>query len=294
MKLEEKVIKHGNHIINNDIDGYMYNFNTSKSYTFNSHMHKCYEFIHIIHGQLLYTVEGTEYMLSDGDFIMTTPDELHSFSFPNNGEYQREFLHIYPGFIKNYPELVRILNSRKAGYFNRFSAEMVKKYGIDKIFQGIEECCTNVEPETDFLVLTYTLQLIAKINQVLRKESPEHQEIITNKKANTIYDYIDHHYTEDIYIDTIAKSLFISPTYLSRVFKKETGMTVKNYLNMRRVTHAKNCIMQGQQPTDIYLECGFKDYSTFYRSFVKFVGMAPDAFKRMHLTFQHSTKNRTE
>ena len=280
MELKSKIIKHGNHVINNDTDGYMYNLNHSKGQDFNSHIHKCYEFIHIIHGRLLYTVEGSEYMLSDGDFIMTTPDELHSFSFPKECDYHREFLHIYPGFLKDYPDMIRVLNSRRPGYFNRFPSETVEKYGIDKIFRGIESCCSKVEPETDFLVLTYSLLLITKIKQILRNESPEHQEIIKNRKSNAVCSYIDRHYREPITVDSIADLLFFSPSYMSRVFKKETGMTVKTYINMRRVTHAKNLIMQGLPITSVYIECGFSDYSTFYRAFSKYVGMSPDEFKK--------------
>ena len=101
--MEHKTIKYGNHIINDNTNGYVYNYNSSDSYNFNSHIHRCYEFIHIINGNLLYSVEGSDYMLSDGDIIMTNPDELHSFSFPEKCFYQREFLHIYPNFLNRFP-----------------------------------------------------------------------------------------------------------------------------------------------------------------------------------------------
>lgn len=278
--MEQKTVKHGNHILNNDHDGYMYNFNTSDGHDFNSHFHKCYEFIHVIHGQMLYTVEGTDYILEDGDFIMTKPDELHSFSFPHQCEYQREFLHIYPGFIENYPQIVEALNSRRPGYFNRFNKDIVKKYNINKIFRAIEQCCAAPNEDTDFLVLTLTLQLLTMINRVLREESPESQEIVKDIKANAVRDYIDNHYDEEISLDALAKKLYISQSYLSRVFKSETGMTIKTYTNMRRVTRAKNLIMQGQRNiTNLFWECGFKDYSTFYRAFIKYVGMSPEEFR---------------
>ncbi len=281
--MKDKYLKYGNHRINNDTDGYMYSFNTSRGYNFNSHIHKCYEFIHIIHGQLLYTVEGTDYMLSDGDLIMTKPEEFHSFSFPKECEYQREFLHIYPGFLKKFPEVLDKLYSRKSGYFNCIPAELVEKYKISRIFRGIEEYCKNPIPETDFMVLTYSLQLIGIINQILREESENSsKKSLPNKKANSICDYIDEHYSEDITVDTIANAVFMSSGYASRMFKKETGMTIKAYLNMRRITQAKNLIMEGYKATNIFTYCGFLDYSTFYRSFIKFVGMTPDEFKSNH------------
>ncbi|MBR0469823.1 MAG: AraC family ligand binding domain-containing protein, partial [Clostridia bacterium] len=178
--MEMKRIVHGNHTPDNDKDGYIYNFNTSESHDFNSHLHSCYEFLHIIHGHLLYTVEGSEYILDDGDFIMTNPGELHSFNFPDEGDYQREFLHIYPGFLEKYPELLEALNSRKAGYFNRFPKSVVEKYEIDRIFNGIEKWCAEPQEETDFMVLTYTLQLIAAIHRCMRIEAPKRQKIIVN------------------------------------------------------------------------------------------------------------------
>lgn len=278
--MEKKIIKHGNHVLNNDYDGYMYSFNTTNGHDFSSHFHKCYEFIHIIHGHLVYNVEGTDYILSDGDFIMTNPDELHSFSFPHDSEYKREFLHIYPGFIKNYPHLAKTLNERKSGYFNRFGKEVVKKYEIDKIFRAMERTCANITEDTDFLMFTLSLQLITKVNRVLLDEQPEYQEVIKDKKANSVRDYIDNHYQEEISLEALAKKLYISQSYLSRTFKSEMGMTIKAYTNMRRVTRAKNLIMQGHRNiTNLFWECGFKDYSTFYRAFIKYVGMSPEEFR---------------
>ena len=280
--MERKIIKHGNHVINNDVDGYMYNFNTSKGCAFNSHLHKCYEFIHIIQGQLIYKVEETDYMLTEGDVIMTKPEEIHSFSFPKECCYQREFLHLYPGFLKRFPEITAFLNERRSGYFNRIPAELVKKYGIDKIFRGIEEQCAEPDEETDFMVLTYALQLVSKLRQIMKKEMPQKQEVITNKKANVVSKYIDSNYMDDININTISNAVFMSPAYACRIFKKETGMTIKAYLNLRRVTSAKNLIMEGQKTTSILEKCGFNDYSTFYRLFKKCTGMTPNEFKHMH------------
>ena len=278
--MERKIIKYGNHKIGNDYDGYMYSYNFSDGYDFNSHLHKCFEFIHIIGGKLIYTVEGTDYMLSEGDFIMTKPNELHSFSFPEECEYKREFLHVYPGFVDKLPSLVKPLYDRRDGYFNRIPDAMVKKYGIDRIFERMDACCRADEKEADFLMLAYTVELMSKICQILRKEAPEQQEIVTNKKTNEIYKYLETHYLENVTIEDISHSLYVSPSYLSRVFKKEMGMTIKNYINMRRVTKAKNLILQGRRITDVYLECGFFDYTTFYRAFMKYAGTSPEDFKK--------------
>lgn len=281
IEMEKKIIKHGTHRPGNDTDGYVYNFNTSDNYDFSSHLHSCYEFIHVIRGHLLYTVEGSEYILDDGDIIMTNPSELHSFSFPQGGKYQREFLHIYPGFLDKYPEVISGLNSRKAGYFNHIPKSTVEKYGIDRIFREMEKWCAAPSEETDFMMLALTLQLIGTIHCIQRREMPQRKAVVTNERNNAVCDYIDRHFREDITLDTLANSLFMSRSHMSRLFKKEMGMTIKAYLAMRRIRNAKNLIMQGQPITAVYTDSGFCDYSTFYRTFIKYAGMPPEKFKKM-------------
>lgn len=277
--MEKKVVRYGNHILNDTVNGYMYNLNYSDSYNFSSHIHHCYEFIHIIKGRLLYTVEGNDYMLSDGDIIMTTPEEFHSFSFPEKGFYQREFLHIYPGFLKRFPEMLDFLNSRKAGKYNLLPSELVKKYGLDIIFRNFEKCCLAPDSSTDLLMLTHTVQMIVQIKRLLEAETIRYKAPVSNEKSNSIRYFIDYNYDKPITVPDIAEATFMSVAYASRLFKKETGLTIKAYLNLRRVTQAKNLMMEGRKATEIFDKCGFLDYSTFYRAFVKYVGMAPKEFK---------------
>lgn len=274
-----KGLKYGNHILGDNENGYIYNLNYSDAYDFNSHMHPCYEFIHIIKGRLLYTVEGNDYMFSDGDLIMTTPEELHSFSLPEKGAYHREFLHIYPGFLKRFPEMLDFLNLRKPGQFNLIPAELVEKYALDKIFKRMSEACAEPDSSTHLLMLTYAIQMIVQIKRIQEREIIRYKTPVKNEKSNTIRSFIDHNYEKDITVPDIAEASLMSTAYASRLFKKETGMTIKAYLNLRRVTNAKNLMMEGKRATEIYDKCGFMDYSTFYRAFVKFVGMTPEAFK---------------
>ena len=277
--MENKLIRHGTHIPNNDHDGYMYSYNSMKSYTFNSHMHRCYEIIHILCGKMLYTVEGNEYMLSDGDIIMTTPDELHSFRFPKECEYQREFIHIYPGFLERTPETVAMLESREVGKYNHIPEDRVKKYGLDKIFEDIRNTCENPSEETDMIVFANIVLFAAKVHRILAEDAPQYPELTSSVKAKSIYHYIDHNYMKDITVESIAEEMAMSPTGARRLFKNETGSSIKSYLTLRRVTAAKSLIMQGQKAMNILAECGFRDYSTFYRAFVKYVGMTPNEFK---------------
>lgn len=279
--MKKGIVKYGNHSIINDNDGYMYSYNITESYSFDTHIHKCYELVHIIKGELLYTVEDNTYMLSDGDILLTTPKERHSFRFLKECEYEREFLHIYPDFLKKFPEVIEMLDSRKSGVCNRIDAERVQKYGLDTILGKIKQYCSNPLPETDLMILTYSIQLITIINRIVKDDTPEYSNISMDSKSDFVIDYIDHHYSEPITASYIASKIFTSQQYVNKILKEKTGMTIKSYLNLRRISTAKKFIMEGQKATSIYARCGFKDYSTFYRAFIKHTGMSPDDFKNM-------------
>ncbi len=274
-----KGLKYGNHVLGDSENGYIYNLSYSDAYSFSSHLHTCYEFIHVLKGNILYRVEGVDYMLSDGDIVMTNPEELHSFSFPGNNIYHREFLHIYPGFLKCFPELIDFLNSRKAGKHNLVPSELVEKYRLDNIFRNMENCCRESDSSTDLLMLTHTVQMIVQIKRLLETETIQYSAPALNEKSNSIRHFIDHNFERNITVPDIAEATFMSTAYASRLFRKETGMTIKAYLNMRRVTNAKNLMMGGEKATEIFDKCGFLDYSTFYRAFIRFAGMTPEEFK---------------
>ena len=132
------------------------------------------------------------------------------------------------------------------------------------------------------IVFANTILLASKIYQILAEDAPVYPKSDSNSKIKTIYNYIDLHYMDDITTDSIASKMLMSAASVRRLFKKETGMSVKSYLSLRRITAAKNRLMVEQKAKNIYVKCGFKDYSTFYRTFIKYVGMTPDEFKHRH------------
>ena len=83
-------------------------------------------------------------------------------------------------------------------------------------------------------------------------------------------------------IDDIAEHMFLNKSYISRLFKSETGLTISVYINMRRVMMAKNLLLVGENAMNIFYKCGFSDYTTFYRVFKKYTDMSPEQFKKKH------------
>lgn len=87
----------------------------------------------------------------------------------------------------------------------------------------------------------------------------------------------------EINLGTLAELCSLSPTYLAALFKKETGMTVGQFITIRRIQLASDLLIQsGMQIQEIALYLGFQDTSYFSRVFRKETGMTPQAFRRKH------------
>ena len=80
-------------------------------------------------------------------------------------------------------------------------------------------------------------------------------------------------------IEEVAKSCFVSESYLFRLFKKELKQTPAKYVAAKRLLLAERLIGEGVTPTSVYEKCGFNDYTTFYRNYCSHFGHAPSIAK---------------
>lgn len=92
--------------------------------------------------------------------------------------------------------------------------------------------------------------------------------------------YIEKNFAENISLSEIAREFCVNPSYLSRIFKKETGQTVVEYLNSVRIAHAKHMIEDGINLDSLSREVGFNSKTYFFTVFKHMTGKTPLQFKK--------------
>ncbi len=93
--------------------------------------------------------------------------------------------------------------------------------------------------------------------------------------------YIGTHYAEHLTLEDTAKAVGLSPDYLSRIFKQETGSAFNRYLNNVRITKAKELIRKGGfRLTDISQLVGYDDQSYFTKVFRRVTGLSPGEYAK--------------
>lgn len=128
------------------------------------------------------------------------------------------------------------------------------------------------------------IEIITLLNQYIVQESSGENKNAISPVINKVYTYIDEHYNEPLSLDHLADTFYVNKYTLSRMFKRQLMLTVYEYITMKRINSAKLKIQKGTPPSQVYLEVGFNDYSTFYRLFKKTVHMSPQEFAK---TFQN-------
>ena len=93
--------------------------------------------------------------------------------------------------------------------------------------------------------------------------------------------YIREHFREDISRDDVAAAVYVTSSYLSRVFRTETGMKITDFLTRCRIEEAKRLLRTTDQSVSgIAVESGFESFSYFSTVFKKVVGMTPVQYRK--------------
>ena len=92
--------------------------------------------------------------------------------------------------------------------------------------------------------------------------------------------FMEEHYMDDISLASVADTLHISPEYLSRTFKKQTGTNFNNYLNNIRLQHALELLKDYEMPiSEIAMQTGFQSPAYFSKCFKAAFGLSPQQWK---------------
>jgi len=97
----------------------------------------------------------------------------------------------------------------------------------------------------------------------------------------TALSFLHRNYTKEICLEDVSHVICLNPSYFSRIFKKEVGMTFIDYLTKLRIDRAKKLLVQSSQSiSEIAGSVGYRDANYFSRVFCKVEGVPPSEFRQ--------------
>ncbi len=236
---------------------------------FNMHIHERCELYYFIEGKASYIVEGNEYTLKRGDLLIMRPGEAHCARIISKGPYERYAVN-FPIFIFDGvdPErrLMKPFTDRLLGRDNRYAEPEMEKM--------FKKMCGAGDDDYGRYLLLYTsiLEIMTKIGGEYRNRKPGGK---VSSFSEKILAYVNEHICEEMQVGDIADHFYISSSQLGRIFKQATGAPPWEYITAKRLIRAGEMMSGGMSAGEAARECGFGDYSSFYRAYVKRYGRSP-------------------
>ncbi|MCD2345877.1 AraC family transcriptional regulator [Clostridium guangxiense] len=265
-------------------DFQLFHLKDKKSQSFEFHYHDFNKIIIFLSGKVTYLIEGKAYHLKPWDILLVNNHDVHKPIIDPSETYERIIIWANSDFIEkhNYNgcDLSNCFKLAREKSFNLVRLEEKFQNNIKFIIKSLETSINSNEFGGKLLSNSLFIQLIIYLNRVhLGNLYLQNDETIRyDKQIEKILKYINGNLDKELSIESLSDKFYISKYYLMHKFKRETGYTVYNYVLQKRLLMAKDRIKSGEAVTKVYMECGFKDYSSFFRAFKKMFDKSPKEF----------------
>ena len=237
------------------------------------HCHDKYEILYVIEGEGKCLIEGVKYPIKPRTVFVFSPLVYHAIYLDEGCTYDRTSVYFEEKSIAE--SVSDILKSFGKGNEN---ASPVAFYRADALSDQISLLFERLELSESFpdaerakFLSLLTSELILFVSMASREDVAFDEDELGAR----VISYLNEYAGKDISLDRLARRFFVSKYYLCRAFKKHNGISVRGYINRKRIMYAKQLIDAGETASRAAYQVGYGDYSAFYRAYVKLVGKSP-------------------
>ena len=241
---------------------------------YTTHIHDRCEIYYFIDGDAGYLVEGTEYRMKRGSLLVMRPGEVHRAKLLTNGIYERYAVNFPISFFDDIdPErrLMRLYTDRALGEGNLY--EKPELEGL------LEQLCSEHPDEYDRRITAHRvlIDILSRLDDEFRERTEGRSRAKSRKSSASekMLKYVNGHIFDELSVSVLAEKFYMSRSQVGRIFKQSTGASPWEYITAKRLIAAREMLGEGTSAGEAAEKCGFGDYSSFYRAYVKRYGESP-------------------
>lgn len=258
------------------------------------HKHEFIEIVYVVSGKAKHIIDGKAYEVKAGDISVINRMEEHCFYADEEFEdkfatfdlmFTPDFLHAslldgedFSTLSKSF--LFYSLFPDENGYIKRLN--LIKDCGFDfgTIFEKIYKEYKNRPTGYINLIRVYTAELIIKLFRKIESNESTMLSTSQNDIVNSVIEYIQTNYNINIRMEDISEKLFFNKNYIGKIFKRETGMPVSEFIREIRLNEISRQLAESDKKiSDIAISCGYHDMKSFYSAFKKRTGLTPKEYR---------------
>lgn len=259
-------------------------WHNTQAENFEEHWHAALEVIMPVENYYDVRVGETFYHVLPGEIVVIPPGDLHELFAPDSGS---RFIFMFDiSLIARLKSFVGIQSILSQPLY-------VTKERYPQIYEDVYQLLIQIRNEyfnkneyAELTIFSLLLTLFTKFgyNHINANNLFPNVRLYKQKeyiqKFNSLMEYIDAHYMEDLNLEEIAESTGFSKYHFSRLFKQYTGFTFCDYLCHRRIKVAEELLARPDLSiTEVALQAGFPSISTFNRLFKQYKNCTPSEYR---------------
>lgn len=263
----------------------LFHLRDEQALTLEHHYHEFDKLVFQLGGRVTYHIEGKAYPLQPMDVLLVSRNLIHLPVVEAGQPYERMVLWIDRAFMSRFstPEedlsdCFQLTALRGMHLFRPKGEERVR---WREMFERVERAGAEDAFGAALLADTCVLQLLVELNRAVRAV-PEEAGLTAYRfdpKMEEVTRYILAHLGEELSIDHLAGTFFLSRYYLMHRFKEVYGCSVHQYIRQKRLQLAAEAIRRDVPVLQAAEDAGFGDYSAFLRAFRAAYGKSPREWK---------------
>lgn len=239
-----------------------------EDFSYPAHIHRCYEAVLLLEGEMLISVDGVTEMLETGDVALICPHQVHSLHTPTHSRHK---LFIFA------PELIAA--------FSRLYAKCIPRTPRLALGQGVEyELLQTLERDDGQYAVKgalYRLCDLAERKLVFVPSETESRSKGSNMALlREILAFVQENFKDECTLASLARAVKYDMTYLSKFFTANVSVSFTSYVTQVRIAHASYLLLNTDRSViDISHECGNWSLRSFNRNFLALRGCTPVEYR---------------
>ena len=245
------------------------------------HTHNYCEIFYLRRGMCTYTVNRKKYHLSAGDVFIVKAGDPHCTCYEGIEECERVVIacdqnYLPEAFLIKYPDIEHTLTTSGKVVFSDSVRDRLEAVFSDMTMES--NMPDDYSSDMMMLLVMKLLLTIQRCGIFVYEQLSSSNEI--SPDIEQAINFIALNYSIPLTLDEISDHFSLCPSYFSKKFKQETGMTFKEYVNYIRLRQATQMLLTTDDSiTKIAMNCGFNSSNYFKDCFRKKFRVSPRDFR---------------
>lgn len=240
------------------------------------------ELMVILSGSLVYFAGGRDYHLKQGDMLFFNEGCGHSI-ISNGAENVSLSLKLHPRALREW------------GAGNSLAKQCVcltlesaySELALRRIRQGIAAVHSYLSEESSIgnraagtAAALVFMEILRTAGLLEENGEPGEGKQDQRERLAKAFSYIEDHFMEHVSLREAAEQAGYNRTYFSGLFRRQTGLSLTEYVNRRRIQAAISYLEDGEDTlTDVAMKSGFPDYDAFSSGMMRYCGRKPQEYR---------------